>query len=402
MIKGKRVYNRGAHVGYIFFNKGFPLICLALGAAVVLNPRVLAPVQAADYSGTVLYPLTLPSSAYTLIEPYSAAAGQAAGLGDLRIDGVLTSHALLWSGPTGSVVDLNPGNSTSSGVQGTDGTQQVGSAEINGIGDAFLWSGTAASAINLNPTGYGGSIGYGVGGGQQVGFGYNSANLLQALLWSGTAASAVDLNPNGFTQSYALGTNGTQQVGFAWGTTTDTSYHAILWSGTAASAVDLAPAGVAESQAYGVGGNQQVGYGAITSSSDSHAFLWSGTAASAVDLNPAGFMTSYALGTNGTEQAGEALPNGAADNQWQAVAWSGTAASAINLQSLLPAAGTWTSSEAYSVDGEGDIFGTADGTLNGTTGIFAVEWTNTVPEPSSLLLLASSAGLLLRRKVKHR
>jgi autotransporter-associated beta strand protein len=314
-----------------------------------------------------------------------SAEGQSVNTG---IDSSGVSHALLWT--TTGVVDLNPSGYSSRAVA-TNGTQQVGVDYDTGTGNnlhAMLWTGTAASAVDLNPTNLGmdTSEALGTNGIQQVGFGLNVGSpgtTSHALLWTGTAASAVDLNPSGFTESSADGTNGTQQVGvglYGYGY----NAQALLWNGTAASAVDLNPTNlgiIQSSAAYGTSGTQQVGAAELGSGANRHidAMLWTGTAASAVDLNPAYLVgDTRALATNGTQQVGIAQniedPNGLP----YAMLWTGTAESAVDLQTLLPSTGTWTQSQADSIDSCGDVYGTADGTFNGASGYFAVEWTPTL------------------------
>jgi hypothetical protein len=362
----------------------FTVSCLAIA------PLALAQ----QYVGTVLYPLTTPNGYYggdaEILQ--SSVAGQTVGW-----DQTLTyaQHAALWSAPDGVATDLNPAGFANSDAFATNGVQQVGGAG-NGPGftpdqdQAMLWSGTAASAVNLNPGGFTYSIAYGIAGNQQVGKGEGSitGNNDHALLWSGTAASAVDLNPVGFTNSVAFGAAGNRQVGSGDG-------HALLWSGIAASAIDLNPAGFIYSDALGIAGNQQVGDGSIsTTNYNYHALLWSGTATSALDLNPVGFTNSVALDTNGNQQVGYGQFSTVPD---EALFWSGTAASAIQLQALLPSAGTWDDSWASSIDASGNVFGYADGTLDGLSGGFAVEW-SPIPEPASLSILAVYASGLLRHR----
>ncbi|MGD1277616.1 MAG: PEP-CTERM sorting domain-containing protein [Tepidisphaeraceae bacterium] len=212
-------------------------------AAVLALLGIAAPAaRAASYSGTVLYPCTLPSNFAGGMTVSGGAAGQTVGYGTSASN---NSHALLWSGTAASAVDLQPTNLSGydqSYALGTNGTQQVGYGAGSGTGynaHALLWSGTAGSAVDLNPTklaGFTASYALGTSGTQQVGDGYDSgASNWHALLWSGTADSAVDLQPTnltGFTQSQANGTNGIQQVGYGDG-------QALLWFGTADSAVDL-------------------------------------------------------------------------------------------------------------------------------------------------------------------
>ena len=314
-------------------------------------------------------------------------------------------NAALWSEPSGQFVNLNPTSASKNNISralATDGRQQVGWDDPTGYSHAILWSGTADSAVDLSPAGFTNTFAYGVGDDQQVGFGnpIAASTTFHALLWTGTAASAVDLNPTdlpGITYSRANATDGTQQVGFGAPTPEGPNNHALLWSGTAGSAVDLNPAGVLDSIASGICGIQEVG------SAGGQAYLWYGTAASAVDLNPTDvqigfrdFTSSGAFGTNGTHQVGYASDN--EDGPYEAFVWLGTAASVIDLHPLLPETGAWMDSVADSIDASGNIYGIADGTYNGVTGNFAVEW-SPVPEPGSFTLLAATtAGLLLRRK----
>ncbi len=116
--------------------------------------------------------------------------------------------------------------------------------------------------------------------------------------------------------------------------------------------VDLHPSGYIQSYAYFNFGTQQVGQGVIGGNTD--AMLWSGTAASAVDLNPSGFTTSLAQGTNGSQQVGYGRRR-----ECTCITLVWYSASAVDLQALLPASGNWVSSRAFTVDADGNIFGTA-------------------------------------------
>jgi hypothetical protein len=89
-------------------------------------------------------------------------------------------------------VILHPPGADWSVAYGTDGTQQVGSAGINGTEVASLWTGTAASWQSLNPTNATSSVAYKVSGGMQVGSAVVNA-VRRASLWEGSAASWQDL-----------------------------------------------------------------------------------------------------------------------------------------------------------------------------------------------------------------
>lgn len=374
--------------------------------------------RAQDVTGSVLYQMDAPNGLSNISdsgEPQAAADKQVVGYGTAAGN---NNHAVLWSAPSGSPVDLTPTNLSGFNISiayGTspDGTQQVGFGFDSNVSQdhALLWTGSAASAVDLNPTllsGFTASFAYGTNGSQQVGFGSGSGTggNNNALLWNNTAASATDLNPTnltGITTSIAYGINpgGTQQVGYASGTGTSGNNHAVLWNSTAGSAVDLEPTlltGFSNSKAYGASATQQVGYGyGSGTGNNDHALLWIDTAASAVDLNPTGYTSSIAYGTNGVFQVGQGVQASSANDN--ALLWSGTAATFINLQSFLPASGTWTSSVAYTIDSSGDVFGVAFGTYDSQSGEFAVEWT-AVPEPSTLSVMAASGIFLLRRRLR--
>jgi hypothetical protein len=299
-------------------------------------------------------------------------------------------HALMWNGVGGAPIDLG----ADAKAYATDGAQQVGEN-----GHALLWSGSAESVVDLNPSNLSGfktSGAYGVDDTQQVGYGVDSRGFSHALMWSGTAESTVDLNPtyvniDSVYNTVALAVSDGRQVGYGaklvnygaygYGVVAD----ALLWNNTANSVVDLNPIRLGfggDSYAVATSRNQQVGFYGTDGGGSHHAILWSGSADSAVDLNPTnlgGFYDSYALGTNGVQQVGY---GDGSDFGWHALLWNGTADSAIDLEQLLPT--DLQGSKAYSIDGDGNVFGLA---YDSARNAHAIEWVP-VPEPSSMLISA--------------
>jgi hypothetical protein len=391
-------------------DKGRTIMCCFRSVICAVCVVALFPTHGVRASelGFVLYPMQ-PPTGYTSDAPYGdtqvASGGQVVGYANGKAGGGGYNQAVVWTS-TGAAVDLTPtklSGFTSSEGYATNGTQQVGYGDGSGdIDQALLWNGTGASAVNLNPTdytGYTSSEAFGTNGTQQVGyaFGAGTGRSQHAMLWNGTSNSAVDLEPLGtyYNQSDAIATNGTQQVGDAL---VSSSPHAMIWNGSAGSYVDLNPTnltGITNSYANALFGTKQVGYGYGTSVGN-HALLWTGTAASVVDLNPTnlpGFLTSIANGNNATEQVGYGAGS-ATGNQNHALMWSGSASTAVDLQPLLPAAGSWTTSRAFTIDASGEAYGWAEGTYDGYTGYFATEWS--VPEPRASLFALAALAILIR------
>lgn len=358
--------------------------------------------HAALYSCSIMFPLiTGSTNPIFSTGVYQVIAGQAVGL--RGNDAADTQKGAIWT-PAGVTL-------LGADVYATDGPVQVGDQQQATMKDfdAMVWTGTAASGVDLTPTdlsGFTNTTAHGIGGTEIVGYGGGSATdgpyAYDALLWSnGTPQSAVNLNPTqlGFTASQAIATDGNYQVGIAapqYGDLTSVDSQAMLWHGSAQSAINLTPANCIGATALGVADGQEVGQ-CYTIHLNQDAVLWEGSASTAVDLSPTdltGFDITEALATNGMQQVGDGYTS---SDLLQALAWSGTANSAVDLQNFLPASGTWTNSSADSIDSSGNIFGYVDGTFDGTTGQFAVEWTP-LPEPSSAALLLAPAILALRRR----
>ncbi|MGD0389728.1 MAG: PEP-CTERM sorting domain-containing protein [Tepidisphaeraceae bacterium] len=351
------------------------------------------------YTCSVLYPLTVPTgfemSASANAFEFDAAAGGVAG----HVINLVTGYgdAVLWSGPTGTALVLNPGGFTPTNAVAVDDGQVVG----GGDGHALLWSNPSATPTDLNPNGFISSVAGAIGDGQEVGSGniavagFPPTGPEHALLWYGTAASAVDLGtgPSGFASAVAVGVDGSQQVGYGGGNATGGSEHALLWSGTAVSVVDLNPSGFWGSTANGVADGQQVGSGQKTLGSTTDALLWYGSASSYIDLNPNGFVNSQAHGIGDGYQVGWGVNTLTSSSD--ALVWSGSADSCIDLGTLLPP-GEFLFSTADSVDPSGNIYGLAE---EPGGNLYAVEW-SPVPEPAttSLLVIAGTVVLMQRRR----
>lgn len=340
--------------------------------------------------------------AYTVVDltPTGWLGGQAFGVTGGQQVGVgyggtsQGTSAILWTDTSGGYVLLgSPAGFENSHALGVGDGQQVGYAQLLSpppyvSGHAMLWSGSTDSVVDLNPADFDWSRAQAVAGGQQVGYGSSLAMYgnVHALLWTGSAASRVDLNPQGFQESWAYGVAGGQQVGYGYAT--GGGAHALLWNGSPDNYVDLNPEGLTCS-AYGVADGQEVGFASgPATGSKQHACLWSGSASSFVDLNPDGFQISAAYGVAGGRQVGYGITNaGAVD----ALLWSGTSGSFVDLQSFLGP--QYTSSRAFGVDGAGNIVGYA---YVGPDTPHAIMWIP-VPEPTALFLVALGGLMAARR-----
>ena len=262
-----------------------------------------------------------------------------------------------------------PQNYVEGWAYGAGGTLIAGTLITNdggyfGYNHAALWQGSSHTFTDLNPSGncgscHPGSSAYSTNGTYIAG---SSGSPQHAFLWKLTQLkSPVDLNPAGFAYSEAYAVRGRAQAGYAFSNATN-SDHAFLWHGTAASAVDLTPSILSSAYATGLGRRIEVGCGTPVGMSVTHALLWHGTAASMVDLHPAGFNDSCARAAGGTVQVGYGHYSGT--NALHALLWKGSATTAIDLQQYL--ASTFTSSEAYAIDGAGAILGSAYSTSTAT------------------------------------
>jgi hypothetical protein len=119
----------------------------------------------------------------------------------------------------------------------------------------------------------------------------------------------------------------------------------------------------------------------------------------AVILNPSKFIYSDATGISGGQQVGFGASFVTTGGQGHALLWSGTAASYLDLHQYLPAG--YISSQAFGIDGDGNIVGLAN-TINEDA--YAVLWRNdpvAVPVPGALALGSLGIGFaswLCRRR----
>lgn len=346
--------------------------------------------QAVDLTGT-----------YVKAGCSSGSNGWQAGYGWAAVPG--WSQALIWNGTAGSLAALPGGVFNETFAIAISGTQVVGCgtnhSDPSALTHALMWSGTTHTLVDLNPNREkAGSQAYGTDGTSQVGWfmwlvhgvPYDTV-YSHAALWQGTP-NVVDLNPAGFATSSANNVIGTQIVGYGT-TAADGSYHALLWTGTNHTATDLNPANCTSSMAIGIVGTKQVGFASGPATGGvHHAMLWNGSPTDYVDLQPSGttYSESTATGGLGQQQVGAAFF--AATEQLHAMLWNGSPDDFVDLQQFLPA--TLTSSDAIAMDAQGNILGWAND-VDGNT--HAILW-QPVPEPATLSLLAMGGLAVLRRR----
>lgn len=311
---------------------------LTLRSVAALAALSASALSLGQYTATVLNP-----SGSTLSIAMAAQGGHQAGY----VAGSIPGNAVLWSGTSGSAVDLHPVNFTLTRAYGISGNSQVGEGAGLATGGplhALIWTGTAGSYIDLQPAGFQTSYAYGVDGGTQVGGGMTNAGDVHAIMWTGTAASAADLNPPGFASSMAYAVSGQRQLGYG---SIGGSTHAVLWAATPDSAVDVNPAGMTSSTGNGLDATSLVGVasGPATGGID-HAILWD-SALNVTDLNPASLSSSSAQGVAGGYQAGYGI-GALTNNKYHALVWNGTANSVVDLHQFLGSG--YTSSYAYGID----------------------------------------------------
>ena len=153
----------------------------ALAAVLVLSASAISQ----TYVGVDLYTLQTPAEANNFVNfaPSFAAGGQVVGTMRNGFDGIAGAEPLLWKAPMGQLTYLSahePQNRflNPTWMTATDGVHQVGYGSSNATSPgssyqhALLWTGSSASVVDLDPhpSGvFGVSSALGIGGGKQVG-----------------------------------------------------------------------------------------------------------------------------------------------------------------------------------------------------------------------------------------
>jgi hypothetical protein len=318
---------------------GDPVACHAQWAAVPLQPtanalssRVSAVTPGFAYGRAdigAIAPLcwSLPSAAWTNIAP-TAPSGEVDGARSDQLVGQLVAHAVLWQGPSRTLMDLNPAGWDRSQALATSGEWQAGFVytALPGTDQAAVWHGSAGSFTLLHPAGALESQATAADGVYQGGWVHLSAGVTHAAVWAGTAQSMIDLNPPGASGSDISGMFGGQIVG-------EVSYgigsRAAMWPSLTSPFIDLTPPGITYATLSATCGSAQVGY--LSSNQFPGAAIWFGTAASYTPLGPylpAGYQNSIA--TSVAFDGHEYIVGGYAENistgNFQAMVWIGVPA----------------------------------------------------------------------------
>lgn len=237
----------------------------------------------------------------------------------------------------------------------------------------------------------------------------------RATKWTNNGTSYVpsDLGSIDGTTTTSARANALNQNGAAAGFSRDASAatsQATLWTGGTVTDLGSLGDGNRFSQAFGLsGGNVVVGssstgqtvgqlIGSSSSTSITRAFVWESGVMS--ELSPFNLYTPTNNGatTNYHSVAMDINDVGLVVGNSQRVAGSAAVATlwendlAIDLNTLIPAGSGWNLLSAEGINDAGDIAGY--GTFNGQTRAFLL----TIPEPTSMALLALPVLLLIRRR----
>jgi hypothetical protein len=243
------------------------------------------------------------------------------------IVGMHNENAKQWSMSGAEVFNFGAGT-----AMATDGVSVVGSLGTDGI----RWPAGGGAATLL----VGSASGAGVDGNVVVG-----TSLGDAAWWDWTNPSVVNTLESGGKANCVFG----NQIG---GQSADEN--AILWT-IGGGRIDLSSSrGWGSAQVYGISASRQVGYAVI---GDQKAVVWSGTAASGVNIHPAAFA---ALSSFATAVAGDYISGVLMDYDTflgRAALWYGPSNSFLDLHALLGSG--YTASEAWGVDSDGNVVGSA-------------------------------------------
>lgn len=170
-----------------------------------------------------------------------------------------TEYAYVWSGTAASAVDIGGSYTwTQANCVGPVNIGGVGGAYLGANAHAILWTGPSYTIVDLHPTAYPAYSSFmsclDDSRNQQGGYlyiynPYSGGYDYTAYLWNGTP-NGQSLAPVGSTSSVVLGMFGGYQVGWAM---VSGVQHAFVWHGSAASAIDLGPG-----SATGIDGNLDV------------------------------------------------------------------------------------------------------------------------------------------------
>ncbi len=166
--------------------------------------------HAAAWRGTAESYVDLNPTGFSASYAYAVRGNQIAGYGNIITTG--EPHAVMWTGPTDTVIDLhNDALAVRSYAYATDGEYQGGRAAFRDVGTvAALWHGSADTMINMQPS-WGGSsysVILGMAPGVQVGqLGTGP------YLWHGTPESATRMTPAGYSGGEMHATDGVHHAG---------------------------------------------------------------------------------------------------------------------------------------------------------------------------------------------